>query len=177
MNTFLSRLNALFAFSLTVAAGVTFATFLTTHFRDNSEDAEIEVNKIIIKNIEEFYVGEKHDLAHMQFSLKANFSSLFHWNSKMLFMYLMAEYETPDHPVNQIVLWDHIMNREDDHVINIKKSYSKYYFFDEGSNLRGRDIKLSLNWNVIPNSGYLWMVPARGSKTITLPSSYASRRS
>ena len=48
MNTFLSRLNALFAFSLTVAAAVTFATFLTTHFRDNTEFVDIDVNKVIV---------------------------------------------------------------------------------------------------------------------------------
>lgn len=48
MNTFLSRLNALFAFSLSVTAGVTFACFLTTHFNDYSEDVDISINRIIV---------------------------------------------------------------------------------------------------------------------------------
>ena len=46
MNTFLSRLNALFAFALSVTAAVTFACFLTTHFLDYQEDVSIEIDKI-----------------------------------------------------------------------------------------------------------------------------------
>jgi len=46
MNTFLSRLNALFAFSLSVTASVTFACFLTTHFLDYGQDVNIEIEKI-----------------------------------------------------------------------------------------------------------------------------------
>ena len=46
MNNFLSRLNALFAFSLSVTAAVTFACFLTTHFIDYGQDVEIDIEKI-----------------------------------------------------------------------------------------------------------------------------------
>ena len=46
MNTFLSRLNALFAFSLSVTASLTFACFLTTHFLDYGQDVNIEIEKI-----------------------------------------------------------------------------------------------------------------------------------
>lgn len=46
MNTFLSRLNSLFAFSLSVTASVTFACFLTTHFLDYSQDVKIDIDKI-----------------------------------------------------------------------------------------------------------------------------------
>jgi len=48
----------------------------------------------------------------------------------------MAEYETPDNKVNQVVLWDRIIRRGDDAYLNLKKVNTKYYFFDDGSNLR-----------------------------------------
>jgi len=48
MNTFLSRLNAIFAFSLSVTAAVTFACFVTTHFNDYSEDVNISIDRMIV---------------------------------------------------------------------------------------------------------------------------------
>nr|CAB3266525.1 signal peptidase complex subunit 3-like [Phallusia mammillata] len=176
MNTFLSRLNAMFAFSLSVTAGVTFACFLTTHFNDNREDVSIDINRIIVKNMEEFYVGQKHDLGHLQFSLKANMTPVFNWNCKQLFLYLLAEYETTKNKVNQVVLWDKIIMRGQDANLNINKMNTKYYFFDDGSDLRGRKVTLSLHWNVIPNSGYLWRVRGNGNLTITVPDAYGTSR-
>uniref|UniRef100_H2Z5U4 Signal peptidase complex subunit 3 n=1 Tax=Ciona savignyi TaxID=51511 RepID=H2Z5U4_CIOSA len=176
MNTFLSRLNTLFAFSISVVAAVTFACFLTTHFLDYTQDVNIEVKKAIVKNMEEFYVGEKHDLGHLKFSLKANMTPIFNWNCKELFLYIMAEYETTKNKVNQVVLWDKIINRGEDAVLNLKNVHAKYYFFDDGSALRGNNVTLSLHWNVIPNAGYLWRVKGRQDLSYVLPDTYVASR-
>ena len=48
MNTILARLNALFAFSLSVTAAVAFACFLTTNFLDYSQKVDIDVNKVVM---------------------------------------------------------------------------------------------------------------------------------
>ncbi|CAK8684435.1 unnamed protein product [Clavelina lepadiformis] len=176
MNTILARLNALFAFSLSVTAAVAFACFLTTNFLDYSQKVDIDVNKVVIKNMEEFYVGDRHDLGHIIFTLKANFTPVFNWNCKELFLYLMAEYETPQNKLNQVVLWDHIINRGENPVVNIRKRSNKYYFFDDGAFLRGNKLQISLHWNIIPNAGYLWRVPGGGSITLDLPESYGTSR-
>lgn len=37
------------------------------------------------------------------FDLQANLNPLFNWNAKQLFVFLMAEYETVDNKLNQVI--------------------------------------------------------------------------
>jgi len=48
MHSFLSRLNTLFAFTLTVLAVLTTGVFLSTYFEQYHGTTEIEVNKPIV---------------------------------------------------------------------------------------------------------------------------------
>jgi hypothetical protein len=40
--------------------------------------------------------------AYLAFSLQADLRSTFSWNTKLLFVYLLAEYETPTNGLNQV---------------------------------------------------------------------------
>ena len=67
------------------------------------------------------------NLVEFNLSLDADFSRLFHWNTKQLFLYLVLEYETPNYERNQIVVWDRIVRRTgDNHRISINKLKNKY---------------------------------------------------
>ena len=48
MHSFLSRLNTLFAFTLTVLAVLTFGVFITTYFKEYCGHVDISVNKPIV---------------------------------------------------------------------------------------------------------------------------------
>lgn len=41
-----------------------------------------------------------NDLAYLTIDFKADFSSLFDWNTKQLFIYIFAEYSTPNNVCN-----------------------------------------------------------------------------
>ena len=95
-----------------------------------------------------------NDLAYLTIDFKADFSSLFDWNTKQLFIYIFAEYSTPNNVclvimnvqiylnslssqcVNQVVLWDKIILRGEKAIINYKEINGKYPFFDDGTGLR-----------------------------------------
>lgn len=137
MNSFLSRANSVFAFALSVTAALTFACFLTTHFIDYGRAVEISASNAVVRNIEDFKAyRQKNDLGSLTFDLKANLTSVFNWNCKELFLYLLAEYETPAHKVNQVILWDKIINRGEDAVLNLEDMHTLYYFFDDGHGLK-----------------------------------------
>jgi len=176
MHTFWNRANTLFAFTCSVTAALTFAAFCTTHLLDNQRMTQIGVDKTMVRNIEEYYADMTNDLGVVHFSLKANLTDVFNWNCKQLFLYLLAEYETADNKVNQVVLWDKIIRRGENAVLNLKKMNTKYYFFDDGNFLRGKEVKLSLHWNVIPNAGYMWMVPPKNHHSFVFPDKYMSKR-
>ena len=61
---------------------------------------------------------------------------LFNWNVKQLFLYLSAEYETEKNQVNQVVLWDKIIQRGENAVLDYRSMNTKYYFWDDGNGLK-----------------------------------------
>ena len=104
MNTVLARLNAIFAFSLTVLAVCTFLLFLSTFFLDSSlNNVTIVPSKVRIRSTREFPRSPVNsDLGYLVFDLSANLSQLFHWNCKEVFLFLTAEYETDSNVFNQV---------------------------------------------------------------------------
>jgi hypothetical protein len=74
----------------------------------------------------------------------ADLTPLFNWNTKQLFIYFVAEYQTADYvrepcpgptqltarvqPVNQVVIWDRIVKRKADARINLSGAKNKYAF-------------------------------------------------
>ena len=66
---------------------------------------------------------------------QADLSPLFNWNVKQLFLYLTAEYETKTNKVNQVVLWDKIIQRGENAVLDYRSMNTKYYFWDDGNGL------------------------------------------
>ncbi|KAM9476659.1 signal peptidase complex subunit 3 [Clarias gariepinus] len=179
MNTVLSRANSLFAFSLSVMAALTFGCFITTAFRDRSVPVDVHVSKVLLKNVDDFTgPRERSDLGFVTFDLSVNLLPIFDWNVKELFLYLSAEYSTKSNALNQVVLWDRIVQRGENTKLELKEMKSKYFFFDDGNGLRGnKNVTLTLSWNVVPNAGILPLVMGSGHISVPFPESYESTKS
>ena len=50
---------------------------------------------------------------------------LLNWNTKQLFLYVGAEFTSADGTQNEVVIWDRIVRRKEDAVINVSTK-SKY---------------------------------------------------
>ncbi|XP_028646985.1 signal peptidase complex subunit 3 [Erpetoichthys calabaricus] len=174
MNTVLSRANSLFAFSLSVMAFLTFGCFITTAFKDRSVPVNIHISRVMLKNVDDFTgPRERSDLGFVTFDITADLNPIFDWNVKQLFLYLSAEYATKNNALNQVVLWDKIILRGENTNLSLKDMKSKYFFFDDGSGLRGnKNITLTLSWNVVPNAGILPLVTGSGHISVPFPDSY-----
>ena len=60
----------------------------------------------------------------------------FHWNVKQLFIAVVASYETPAKQINQIVVWDKILEAIDPNkVIQDDNVFVKYALVDQGDQL------------------------------------------
>lgn len=178
MNTVLARLNAIFAFSLSLLAGLTFCCFLSTVFIDYRAAAQINTVKVVVKNVADYSASrEKNDLGFLTFDLEADLTPIFNWNVKQLFLYLTAVYKTPNNLHNQVVLWDKIIQRGESAILDYKSINTKYYFWDDGNGLKGNEnVTLTLTWNVIPNAGHLPFVNAHNSHSFAFPQEYATSR-
>ncbi|XP_055384301.1 signal peptidase complex subunit 3 [Condylostylus longicornis] len=175
MHTVLTRGNAILAYSLSLLACLTFCCFVSTVFLDYRTEAKINTVKVLVKNVPDYGASrEKHDLGFLTFDLQTNLTSLFNWNVKQLFLYLTAEYQTKDNVLNQVVLWDKIILRGENTVLDFKNMNTKYYFWDDGNGLRGNpNVTLTLSWNIVPNAGLLPSVFAYGSHSFKFPIDYS----
>ncbi|XP_067944673.1 signal peptidase complex subunit 3-like isoform X2 [Watersipora subatra] len=179
MNTILARLNAAFAYTLSVMAVLTFLCFASTYMNDNLADIEIKAGSVIVKDVSDFTTDRaKRDLATLSnVGVKVDLSQVFNWNVKEIFLYLTAEYSSDLNAVNQVVLWDKIVMRENDQVVDVPSVEPKYYFFDDSRGLIGNsNVTLTLSWNVIPNDGRLPRVQGIGSTVLKLPNTYLGSR-
>eukprot|EP00543_Licmophora_paradoxa_P008788 CAMPEP_0202458552 /NCGR_PEP_ID=MMETSP1360-20130828/26444_1 /ASSEMBLY_ACC=CAM_ASM_000848 /TAXON_ID=515479 /ORGANISM="Licmophora paradoxa, Strain CCMP2313" /LENGTH=104 /DNA_ID=CAMNT_0049079151 /DNA_START=305 /DNA_END=619 /DNA_ORIENTATION=- len=99
----------------------------------------------------------------------------FHWNIKQLFVYIVASYETEENPVNQVVLWDSIVENVDENkLLQQNNVFVKYALVDPGDALRGKDITLSLHWDHMPLTGFMFQghQDLQTASQFTLPNEY-----
>ncbi|CAA9999847.1 unnamed protein product [Nesidiocoris tenuis] len=178
MHSLLSRGNAIVAYTLSLLACLTFLCFLSTLFVDYRTIAAINTVKVVVKSVPDYSAArEECDLGFITFDLQANLTNLFNWNVKQLFLYLTAEYSTANNALSQVVLWDKIILRGEKAILDFKNMNTKYYFWDDGSGLRGhQNITLTLAWNIIPNAGLLPSIVARGQHSFAFPSNYTVTR-
>ncbi|XP_041018921.1 signal peptidase complex subunit 3B-like [Juglans microcarpa x Juglans regia] len=148
MYSFGYRANALLTFAMTILALMCAMASLSDNFNSPTPSAHVKV-----VNINRFQKQPKgNDEVSMQLNISADLQSLFTWNTKQVFVYVAAEYETPKNSLNQISLWDGIIPSKEHAKFWIHTS-NKYRFIDQGSNLRGKEFNMTLHWHVMPKTG------------------------
>ncbi|XP_064404489.1 signal peptidase complex subunit 3-like [Halichondria panicea] len=176
MNTALSRVNSVFAYNLTTLAALAVLVFLSTNFKDKTLETKISVASPKVRfDIERMASGpERKDYGVVKLDIEADLTDLFDWNTKELFVMVIAYYETSKTDINQIVLWDKIIQRGEPAKITLNQAKPEYRFFDDGKGLLGNEnVTLQLSWNVIPHVGRLPLVYSN-TYQIKFPTNYIS---
>jgi len=135
MHSFAYRANALFTFGVTILAIMCVMASLSDNLNTPSPQAEIEVS--------------------LTLNISADLQSLFTWNTKQVFIFVAAEYESEKNALNQVSLWDAIIPSKE-HAMFWIHTANKYSFVDQGSNLRGQEFNLTMHWHVMPKTGYMY---------------------
>ncbi|XP_007016732.2 PREDICTED: signal peptidase complex subunit 3B [Theobroma cacao] len=151
MHSFGYRLNALLTFAVTILALMCAMGSLSDNVNTPSPSAEIQ-----IMNINWFQKQPQgNDEVSLTMNISADLQSLFTWNTKQVFIFVAAEYETPKNSLNQVSLWDAIIPAKEHAKFWIHTS-NKYRFVDQGNNLRGKKFNLTLHWHVMPKTGKMF---------------------
>jgi signal peptidase complex subunit 3 len=138
-------------------------------------DVVSEIHKLELKTLRSLKSHGGVDRALLSFDLHADMTPAFHWNVKQLFVYVVAQYKTEAKELNQVVIWDKIVESIDPNkVINEENIFVKYALVDQGDNLRGKEVTLQLMWDHMPVTGFLHMgeQPFDTATSFTLPSEY-----
>mmetsp|Transcript_1831 Transcript_1831/g.3996 ORF Transcript_1831/g.3996 Transcript_1831/m.3996 type:complete len:177 (-) Transcript_1831:110-640(-) len=158
MHTVWVRLNAVVFFGLTVLLCLSILAALSK-FNHTAHYQPI-IQKLALNNMKSLKNHGGVDRALLSFDLQADMTPAFHWNIKQLFVYVIATYKTDTNPKNQIVLWDRIIENTDPpekKQLNEKNVFVKYGLVDQGAELRGKEVELSLHWDHMPLTGTLFV--------------------
>ncbi|EFJ11713.1 hypothetical protein SELMODRAFT_182919 [Selaginella moellendorffii] len=151
MHSFLLRGNAVLTFALTVLAVACVLASLTDTLHSSKPEVNVE-----ILSVDAFGRNPGgNDEVVLTLHISADLQSVFTWNTKQLFVFLAAEYESSKNVLNQISIWDSIIQSKEDAKIH-RRTRNKYSFVDQGSNLRGKDFNLTLHWNIMPVTGAMF---------------------
>ncbi|EJP68672.1 hypothetical protein MY4038_001934 [Beauveria bassiana] len=155
-----NRIQNVFGFFTTVAC--VFGAFIaaTDLFSPREPSGIITPDNIqVVKGRPHYYSTKKEEYAVIRFSLDADLSSLFTWNTKNLFVYVTADWPGADNTTNSAVIWDSIItNPSADHLLNIGPATLK--------KLR----KSSAGKSIDPNRGKLKLKNQKPKYQITHPS-------
>ncbi|MCJ1475871.1 hypothetical protein MMC13_004535 [Lambiella insularis] len=113
MHSSLVRLQNVFGFFTTVAFTIATLVALSVVLSPQAPSAEISLRNVqVVKGRPHYYSATKEEYAHIKFDIEANFSSFFNWNTKQLFVWVLATYPSlsPSAPPSQAIIWDTIIN-------------------------------------------------------------------
>merc|ERR1719162_1946894 len=133
----------------------------TTYWHASDPTIELTLERILLRKI--YGAG-----------IDADLRSVFNWNVKQLFVYVTAEYETDANVLNQVVVWDTIINDAPSAWIRSSQTVNKYSLTDQGYGLKGNNVSLVLNWNTVPSTGLLTLSHGWSDiNEVTLPEEYS----
>ncbi|KAG6475861.1 hypothetical protein ZIOFF_065091 [Zingiber officinale] len=140
MHSFGYRANAVVTFAVTILAVTCAMVSLSDNFNSPSPTADVKV-----LNINWFQKQPNgNDEVSLTLNISADLSSLFTWNTKQVFVFVAAEYETPQNALNQftsvtacsfvfvaqVSLWDGIIQSKE-HAKFWIHTTNKYRFTDQ----------------------------------------------
>ncbi|KAF5373754.1 hypothetical protein D9758_000938 [Tetrapyrgos nigripes] len=156
MHSIFSRINNISAFlsscTMALLACVALSSFLFT--ADPKGTLSISPVKVFPSKTNR-YPRRIQEMGFVNFNISADLTPLFHWNTKQLFLYLEAEYQNAQGVNNTVVIWDRIVRRPEDAVINFVGK-NKYAFREISSSFKKVPSSYySLKYNVMPHVGVL----------------------
>ena len=167
MHNFWVRANTVVLFALSVLMAMATMCAMSTYLHTGVPDVKV----LKVNSIKTLRNHGGVDRALLYFDVHADLRPAWHWNLKQLFVYVVAEYESDANPVNQVVIWDKIVESSEDAVLKIKKQPVKYALIDQGAELRNKEVSLKLKWDHMPFTGGVYQGEGLGSN-YTFPAKY-----
>eukprot|EP00020_Sapocribrum_chincoteaguense_P001429 CAMPEP_0170747852 /NCGR_PEP_ID=MMETSP0437-20130122/9542_1 /TAXON_ID=0 /ORGANISM="Sexangularia sp." /LENGTH=183 /DNA_ID=CAMNT_0011086655 /DNA_START=84 /DNA_END=635 /DNA_ORIENTATION=+ len=101
------------------------------------------------------HFSSQDDVAIVTFNANVDLRPAWHWNTNIIFVYLVAEYTSNKNIKNQLVLYDRIVRSEDEATFRLDNAYAEYPLVDQGLHLRTANITFSMHWDIVPITGPL----------------------
>ncbi|UZJ51249.1 hypothetical protein CBS101457_000569 [Exobasidium rhododendri] len=158
MNTSLNRLNAVTAFATSTLLCMVAIIALISYPTHHPSGAGVEVQTLqVVSGRAQWHLDRRvQDYVKVVFDIDADFSNLFNWNTKQVFLSVVAEYDSKAHARNQVVVWDRIIREKGDAHVKLHEGMNKYGFREVSKSFSNiTTATFFLKWNVMPKVGLL----------------------
>ncbi|CAO3631044.1 unnamed protein product [Mucor hiemalis] len=115
------------------------------------------------------YRNSKSEFARLTFDIDADFTPIFNWNTKQVFVTVVAEYQSKNFERNSVVLWDKIITSKDKAHLKLRNVRNKYAMIDVSQQWNYEHANLTLAWDVTPFVGILQAGKSSEGSSFVLP--------
>ncbi|POW05781.1 hypothetical protein PSTT_09511 [Puccinia striiformis] len=140
MHTIAQRINAVSAVATTTIIFLVAGIALIGLFeKPVFEPARIEISDVEVlwgHDRRDHFDRRDREWTNFRFAIEADLRPIFRYNTKQIFVYLVADYSTPEFPSNEVVLWDRIIRNPRDAKINLSGARNKYAFKHIGGSFK-----------------------------------------
>ncbi|KAH9809342.1 signal peptidase complex subunit 3 [Melampsora americana] len=180
MHNIMGRINSVSAFATTVVmflmVAISGVSWLT---RPDVSPGRVEVSDVVVTwgtDNRDYYDRKPREWTNLRFGIEADLRPLFNYNTKQIFVYLVATYSTKTFPENEVVLWDRIIRKSQDAKINLSGARNKYAFKHIGGSFKNATATYTLHYNLMPKMGALvWGTAGSTSEPVPFPIVTAGR--
>lgn len=171
-----SRLNAVFSQAVTVlaigAALMAAMSIVSAYTYPAEPIASITATIAPLVQIPVGYTGRVVDRTVVRATGTADFSSCFNWNTKLVYVFLVVEYQTDKFDLNEITIYDKIITESE---AKMTLSAAAEYPVEDmaRASIVGKPAVLKLKYNVMRYSGLSSLYEVEAARfNFTFPSRY-----
>lgn len=166
------RLSSITSLSMSMLMALVVLISLTTPFIFSTPTMDLQVRNIqtVTNRQMDPYdkLSRKAEHVRLTFDMEADLTSMFNWNTKVLFVYMMADYQTQNF-TNRVVVWDKLVRSKRQAKIKMRKHLNKYAWRDFSLRFKeSQEANLTLFVNPVPYLGIMYDKPVV-SLPITIP--------
>ncbi|ORY97965.1 signal peptidase 22kDa subunit [Syncephalastrum racemosum] len=163
MHNLQQRANVLFSFVMTALGAVLAIVAGISYIQGYpSVGGNLHVEEDALRVVSRRYGPDHYDygtpkshFARLTFDIDADFTPVFNWNTKQVFVTVVANYETASHDRNSIVLWDKIITSREKARLKLRNVPNKYALIDVSRKWSHQQANLSIHWDITPHVGIL----------------------
>jgi len=164
-------MNVVGTFALTLLAIMATVVHFSVLFHKADPQVQLKLNSIDKFRQLHTMDGGTREQAQLTLDVDADVRTAFTWNTKQLYVFVAAEYSTPERPSNKVILWDEVLNSKEEGLFRLRARRSDYPLVDPYNGLKGNDVKLTFGYCVMPYNGNIF-VNTTASHVVTFPTEY-----
>ncbi|KAJ1901150.1 Signal peptidase complex subunit [Coemansia sp. IMI 209127] len=164
MYNFLQRLGGITSFAMSTLMALLVVISLTTPFLPSNPTHEVTLHDVRTTTGRMVDPADRtsrtSEYARLTFDVDADLTSMFNWNTKLLFAYITADYESPGFDTNRVVIWDRIIRNKRQAKLRLRKHHNKYFLRNYAKTFDGvANANLTLHINPVPYVGIMYDKP------------------